>query len=77
MNSEQQDQQDEPAEDGKPGFFAIVASTLAAAFGIQSSKNRERDFKHGNIWVFVVAGIIFTAGFILILTTLVKVALSF
>ena len=39
----------------------IVGSVLAAAFGVQSSKNRERDFKEGKFVTFIVAGIVFTA----------------
>lgn len=46
------------------GLLAVVKSTLAAATGVQSSKNRERDFTHGNIKVYVAAGIIFTLLFI-------------
>lgn len=49
----------------KPGFFAVLLSTAAAAFGVQSQRNQERDFKHGNIWVFALAGIIFTVIFVL------------
>lgn len=60
----------------KPGLLRIIASTMAGAFGVQSQKNRERDFKHGNIWVFVVSGIFFTVLFILTVTTVVRFALS-
>ena len=42
----------------------IVQSTLAAAIGVQSKKNRERDFEEGNAGAFIAAGIIFTALFI-------------
>lgn len=42
----------------------IIQSTLAAAIGIQSKKNRERDFEEGNAGAFIAAGIIFTALFI-------------
>jgi hypothetical protein len=42
----------------------IIASVLAAGLGVQSSKNRERDFKQGRIGVFIAAGIIFTLSFI-------------
>lgn len=38
----------------------LVGSVLAAGFGVQSSKNRERDFKQGRLGVFVAAGIVFT-----------------
>lgn len=60
----------------KPRFWNVVASTLAAAFGVQSNKNRERDFKHGNIWVFVAAGLIFTVLFIATVVTIVRFVLS-
>lgn len=55
-----------------PSFGAIVMSTLSAAIGIQSSKNRERDFSQGNIKVYIAAGLIFTALFIGSIVTLVK-----
>ena len=42
----------------------IIRSTLAAAIGVQSKKNRERDFEEGNAVAFIAAGIIFTALFI-------------
>jgi hypothetical protein len=42
----------------------IIHSTLAAAIGVQSKKNRERDFEEGNAGAFIAAGIIFTALFI-------------
>lgn len=60
---------------GKPGFFSIVRSTLAAAIGVQSSKNRERDFSQGSPLPFIVAGIIFTVLFILTVVTVVHLVL--
>ncbi len=42
----------------------VIASVFAAGLGVQSSKNRERDFKQGRIGVFIAAGIIFTLSFI-------------
>ncbi|MCK9506120.1 MAG: DUF2970 domain-containing protein [Porticoccaceae bacterium] len=63
-------------QESKPGFAAIVKSTMAAALGVQSSKNRERDFKHGNIKTFIVAGIIFTIIFIATIITVVKLVLK-
>jgi hypothetical protein len=42
----------------------IIRSTLAAAIGVQSKKNRERDFEEGNAGAFIATGIIFTALFI-------------
>ncbi len=64
-------------EDGqKPGFWQIVLSTLAAFLGVQSNKNRERDFKHGNIYVYIVSGLIFTVVFIFCVITVVKLVLK-
>ena len=60
----------------KPGFWDVVKSTLAAALGVQSNKNRERDFKHGSIATFAVAGTLFTVIFILIVIGVVKLVLK-
>lgn len=60
----------------KPTFFQVVLSTLAAAVGIQNSKNRERDFKHGSIKTFIVAGVVFTVLFVLAVSFIVKLVLS-
>ena len=56
----------------QPGFFSIIMSTLSAAFGVQSSKNRERDFSKGNFKAYVISGLIFTAVFISTIVVLVK-----
>ena len=42
----------------------VVGSVLAAGLGVQSSRNRERDFKQGRAPVFIAAGLIFTALFV-------------
>ena len=60
----------------KPGLKAIIQSTLAAAFGVQSSKNREQDFQHGSIWVYIISGIIFTVLFIFAVLMVVRLVLS-
>lgn len=54
----------------------IIGSVLAAAFGVQSSANRERDFKQGRAQHFIIAGIIFTALFVVTLVTLVNLAVA-
>ena len=60
----------------KPNFWTIVLSTLAAFIGVQSDRYRARDFKHGNIYSFIIAGIIFTIIFIVCVTTLVRLILN-
>lgn len=62
-------------QDSPPGFWRIVLSTLAAAIGVQSNKNRQRDFAHGRPLAFIVAGIIFTVLFILTVVTVVHLVL--
>ena len=52
--------------------FRIIQSTLAAAIGVQSKKNRERDFEEGSAGTFIAAGIIFTALFIGTVITVVQ-----
>lgn len=65
-----------PHDNEKPNLKAIVMSTLAAAIGIQSNKNRERDFVKGNIKVYIVAGLIFTTLFISSIVMLVKLVIK-
>lgn len=59
-----------------PSFGRVLQSTLAGAIGVQSNKNREKDFENGNIWVFIVSGIVFTVLFIFAVTSVVRLALS-
>ena len=58
------------------GFFNVLKSALSAAFGVQSNKNRERDFTHGKPIHFIIAGILLTLTFLLIIGLLVKIMLS-
>lgn len=53
--------------------YRIIQSTLAAAIGVQSKKNRERDFEEGSAGTYIVAGIVFTALFIATMLTVVHV----
>jgi len=63
------------SERGEPGLLQAMASAVAAAFGVQSGKNRERDFKHGKARNFIVAGVLFTVVFIMALVVVVKLIL--
>jgi len=57
-------------------FFQVISSVGAAMFGVQSDKNRQRDFKKGKLWHYIVGGVLFAAVFIAILIAVVKMALS-
>lgn len=67
------DNQDEP---NKLGPLQVAGSAIAAAFGVQSRKNRERDFSRGKISHFVVAGVVFTIVFVLVLLGVVAFVTS-
>jgi hypothetical protein len=54
--SEADKDQDQP----RVGPLQTISSVFAAAFGVQSSKNRERDFQQGRFANFAIAGILFT-----------------
>ncbi|MEZ5560653.1 MAG: DUF2970 domain-containing protein [Pseudomonadales bacterium] len=56
-------------------FWQVAASTVAAAFGVQSSQNRERDFSRGRVLHFIIAGIVFTALFVFAVVTVVNLVL--
>ncbi len=60
----------------KPSLIAVVRSTLAAGIGVQSDKNRTRDFEQGNPLTFIIGGIIFTFVFIATVATVVGIVLS-
>lgn len=66
---------DEPKSQ-KLGPLQVVGSVFAAGLGVQSSRNRERDFKHGKFGVFVAAGIVFTLLFIGTLFAVVQLVLK-
>jgi len=55
----------------RPTIWQVIMSVLAAALGVQNRKNRERDFTHGNPVVFIIAGVIFTALFIMTILSVV------
>lgn len=54
----------------------VISSVFAAGLGVQSSKNRERDFKQGRAGVFIAAGIIFTLAFIGLVVLVVQMVLK-
>ena len=60
----------------KPNLISVVKSILAAGIGVQSDKNRTRDFEQGNPLVFIIGGIVFTLLFITIVATVVGFVLS-
>ncbi|MCK5090917.1 MAG: DUF2970 domain-containing protein [Gammaproteobacteria bacterium] len=60
----------------KVTLLSSIASACAAAFGVQSKKNLERDFKHKKPSVFILSGIIFVILFISAIYSVVQLVLS-
>ncbi|MCC6075138.1 DUF2970 domain-containing protein [Pseudomonas sp. GCM10022188] len=54
----------------------MLQSVLAAAFGVQSNKNRTRDFSRGKPSHFIILGLLFTGLFVLVLIAVVRLVLS-
>ena len=57
------------------GLREMLQSVLAAAFGVQSNKNRARDFSRGKPSHFILLGLLFTVVFVLVLFGVVSLVL--
>lgn len=57
-------------------LLEMLQSVLAAAFGVQSNKNRSRDFSRGKPSHFILLGLLFTGLFVLVLIAVVHLVLS-
>jgi len=63
-------------EENKPlTLREMLQSVLSAAFGVQSGKNRARDFSRGKPSHFIILGVLFTAVFVLVIFGIVKLVL--
>jgi hypothetical protein len=69
------DKKETPPTDKELGFREVAQSVAAAAFGVQSAKNRERDFSKGKPSHFIILGLAFTLLFILVIFGVVKLVL--
>lgn len=76
MNDSKDDSPQEKPGGEKPGAPQIIFSTVAAAFGVQSNKNRERDFSRGSLTTYIISGITFTVLFVLVVLFVVRLVLS-
>ena len=76
MTEKNDKQADSPEDADKLSPLQVISSVFAAGLGVQSSKNRERDFKQGRAGVFIASGIIFTLLFIAAVVFVVQTVLS-
>ena len=71
-----------PAEDpektdpGKLTLLQTIGSVLASFFGVQSGRNRQRDFQHGSAPKFIAVGLILTVVLVVTLWLVVKLVLN-
>ncbi len=64
------DEQDKPLT-----LWEMLQSVLSAALGVQSGKNRSRDFSRGKPSHFIILGVLFTVVFVLVIFAVVKLVL--
>lgn len=70
------DKQDkQPTREGI-GWLNVAKSTIAAACGVQTNANRQRDFQQAKPISFIIAGLVFVLVFILGMIGLVQLVLS-
>ncbi len=64
-------------ERSRPSLGQVFGSVLAAGFGVQSNRNRERDFSSGSGKQFVAVGLVATLLFVLTIYLVVRLVLNF
>lgn len=76
------DKQDGSAPDNTPGprkgpgILKVLQSVLAGAFGVQSGKRHQEDFNSHSPWPYIIAGVLFTVGFVVVLALIVSWVLA-
>ena len=68
----QQQEENSKRDHGQPTFWQVVQSVLAAFFGVQSAKNRERDFTAGRPSAYIFVGVAMAALVVLVILGLVR-----
>jgi hypothetical protein len=76
MSDRQDNGRDESPDDHDGlSLLQMIGSALAAAFGVQSSRNRERDFSRGKPIHFIIIGVVLTILFVLSVAGVVSLVL--
>lgn len=60
---------------GEVTLWQTSWSVLASFFGVQSTRNWQRDFSRGNPWAFIIVGVVMTTAFVFILLGIVRLML--
>jgi len=73
-SSEQQTAEKEVAQ--KLSILHVITSVFAAAIGVQSKKNQQKDFSNKqSIYIYIAAGVLFTTAFVFAVIYVVKIVL--
>ncbi|MCG2580003.1 MAG: DUF2970 domain-containing protein [Marinobacter sp.] len=75
-NEGKEDNKNEKSPSVRPGVLKIMQSIIAGAFGVQSDKRRQEDFSSHSPLPYIIAGLLFTVGFVVTLVIVVKLVLS-
>lgn len=57
-------------------LWEVTKSVSAAFFGVQTEKNRQRDFQNGKASHFIIIGLVATIVFIVVLWGIVQIVLK-
>ncbi len=67
---------EESAPKPKVGIISLILTVMAAAIGVQTRKNLEKDFSQSSPIPYIIAGVIFTFIFMATVIFVVKLVLS-
>ncbi len=59
-----------------PSFIDVLGSVLASMFGVQSNRNREKDFTHGKPSQYIIIGLIVNVVFMLTIWVVVSLVMK-
>lgn len=67
---------DDSMKNREPTLWDVLVSVLASMFGVQSSRNREKDFTHGRPSQYIIIGLLMTIIFVLTVWGVVKLVMK-
>lgn len=63
-------------ETNTPSLLDVLGSVVAAMFGVQSNRNREKDFTHGKPSQYIIIGLLATVVFVLVIWGVVSLVMK-
>ncbi len=71
-NSEDNSHSKDANPNARVSWWTVIKSVMSAMLGVQSAKNRERDFTQGKAHHYIIIGVVATLLFIFTLITIVS-----